>query len=490
MARVELPITGGYYISRSLPISAQECKNLYVHINQGGGLAEESLYGTPGANQLATSGDVTETNRGAHVKDDLPYFVNGNTLYVLNRTLDALSVEQFSFAALGTIEGEGRVSMADNGTQLCVLVPGGKGYIYNEAAGTPFQEIVDADFTANGAPQQVVYIDGFFLFTTDEKKFIVSALNDGLSYNALDFGTAEADPDKIVAPVVSRNQLFICGAETIESFQNIGGSVNVGAGFPFQRLEGGGFSIGIFSPFSLVSVSNNFMFIGGATNEAPSVYIFTGADVLVVSTDAINVLLEALTADQLENVFALTYSEGSARFVAWTLPTTTIVYDLTSKRWHERKSFDIVDDVSSEFRWRANSAIKAYGRILVGDNQDGRVGEIDLDILDEYGQNILRAIATLPFSNRGERILVPSIELTIESGVGNSTDPDPVISMDRSKNGKTFSDKRTRKAGRVGESDSRAIWRRNGRASRFEVFRWTMSDKVKWVLIKMEADIL
>lgn len=485
MPKIDLPFTGGYYVSRSLPISNQQCKNLYVHINTGGGLAPESLYGTPGSNQLATTGGTGEANRGGHVKNDVPYFVNGNTLYVLNRTVDAQDVETFNTVALGTIEGDGRVSMADNGTQLCILVPGGKGYIYNEAAGTPFEEITDVDFRANGDPQQVVYIDGFFLFTTDQKKIIISALNNGLAYNALDFGTAEADPDKIVAPIVNNNQLFVGGSETFESFNNVGGS-----GFPFQRLEGGGFSVGVFSPFSLINVSSTFMFVGGATNEAPSVYAFTGSGFAIVSSDAINVLLEKLTAEQLENVFAMSYSEGAARFVAWVLPETTIVYDLTSKRWHERGSYDIVDDVTSEFRWRANSAIKAYSRILIGDSQDGRIGEIDLDILDEYGQNILRTISSLPFSNRGESIKVPSIELTLESGVGNATVPDPVISMDRSKDGKTFSDRRTRRAGKVGEYDHRAIWRRNGRAARLEVFRWTMSDKVKWVLIKVTANIV
>lgn len=485
MPRIDLPLTGGYYVSRSLPISNQQLKNLYVHINEGGGLAPESLYGTPGSNQLATTGGTGEANRGGHVKSDVPYFVNGNALYVLNRTVDAQDVETFNAVSLGTIEGDGRVSMADNGTQLCILVPGGAGYIYDESAGTPFEEITDGDFRANGEPQQVVYIDGFFLFTTDEKKIIISALNNGLAYNALDFGTAEADPDKIVAPIVNNNQLWVGGSETFEPFNNVGGS-----GFPFQRLEGGGISVGVFSPFSLINVSGTFMFIGGATNEAPSVYVFTGSDFAIVSSDAINVLLEKLTAEQLENVFGMSYSEGAARFVAWVLPETTIVYDLTSKRWHERGSYDIVDDVTSEFRWRANSAIKAYSRILIGDSQDGRIGEISLDILDEYGQNILRTISSLPFSNRGESIKVPSIELTLESGVGNATVPDPVISMDRSKDGKTFSDRRTRRAGKVGEYDHRAIWRRNGRAARLEVFRWTMSDKVKWVLIKVTANIV
>ena len=482
MTKTQLPITNGFYIGRSLPVSAQECKDLYVHIVKEGGFANEVLYGTSGANQLATSGESLHVNRGGWTKNKIPYFVNGENLYRLNRTVSAAGVESFDLEGLGTIPGEGRVSMANNNTQLCILVPGGDGYIYNEDAETPFQQIIDADFKANGNPRHVVFIDRYFLFTTDTNKLIISALNDGLSYNALDFGSAEADPDEIIAPVVLDNELYIGGRETFEPFRNIGGS-----GFPFARIAGGVESIGVTAPFSLIKASKSFFFIGGGVNDEPSIYKFDGTSMSLLSNDGIDELLQELTEVQLENVFAWTYSQGGARFIGWTLPTTTIVYDIVSSKWHERKSFDIIDEVSAEFRWRANSVIKAYNRILVGDNQDGRVGEIDLDIYSEYDQNILRSVVTMPFSNIGDRLLIPSIELTIESGVGNEND---VIRMERSIDGKTWTDGRTRKIGSVGKNKNRLIWRRNGRAARFELFRFTTSAKAKIVFIKLEANIL
>lgn len=455
---------------------------MYVHINQGGGLSPESLFGTPGALQLATSGIDQQVNRGSHVMDGIPFFVNGSSLYRLDRTVGPQGGESFSLTILGTVEGEGRVSMADNGTQLCILSPGGKGYIYNESA--IFEEIIDGDFRANGNPQHVIFIDEYFLFTTDTKKFIVSALNDGLSYNALDFGTAAADPDAIVAPVVNNNQLYICGSETIEVFRNQGG-----ANFPFVRVEGGAISTGAFAAFSIQSSADTFFFIGGSENDAPSAYVLSGGGVSIISTDAIDGLLAELSEDQIENVFGWHYSQNGSFFVGWTLPTTTIVYDLTAKRWHERKSFAVVNNVAEEFRWRANSVTKGYGRILVGDALDGRVGELDLDHFDEYGQNIIRVVSTLPFSNLGSSIRVPSIELTVESGVGNATDPDPLISFDWSKDGKTYTDKRERSFGRIGDFIRRLIWRRNGRFPRMAVFRFTSSDKVKQVWIKLKANI-
>lgn len=496
MPAVELPIATGFYISRSLPIAAQECVNWMPSAVQGPGLAETVLYGTPGIHQLATTGAIGETNRGAHVKNGISYFVNGTTLYNMIRTILG-GVETFVTNSLGTIPGSNRVSMADNGTQLCVLVPGGtvgggvNAFIFNEDDGTPFQAITDPDFLANGAPQYVAYIDGFFAFTTDSKKFIVSALNDGLAYSALDFGTAEADPDDIVAPIVYSNQLFIGGSETIEVFQNIGGG-----GFPFQRVEGFVMPTGVKAPLSLVKgglgkKDATFYFIGAGENESPTIQRFTGSATEIVSTDGIDVILESFSDVEITAAFGFSYSQSGGRFIGFTIGTSTIVFDATLGLWHERRSSVDVPGVGpDDVRWRANSLIQAYGRILVGDSEDGRIGELDIDFVDEYDREIIRIVATVAFSNLGKSLSVPGLELTMESGVGDFETRDPKIRLQTSKDAKIFSDPITRSIGRVGEYTHRVIWRKLGRFARFAVFRFTMSDKVKAVIIKLEANIV
>jgi hypothetical protein len=379
----------------------------------------------------------------------------------------------------GQIVGSGRVSMADNGTQLLLLVPGGNGYIYNHVADT-FAQITDADFTANGNPQQVVFIDGFFCLTTDTKKFIVSALNDGLAYNALDFGTAESDPDEIVAPIVFKNQLFIGGSQTIEAFQNIGG-----ADFPFQRT-GLFLSKGISSPFSIQSIQDTFVFIGAGANESPAIWALSGNNVSKISTTAIDKELSALTETQILQIYSWAYAEKGAYFVGFALPSTTLVYDTISQRWHERKSF--ID--GSLGAYRVTALVRAYNQLWAGDLADGRVGLLGQNIYTEYGEKIRRAIVTQPFQNNMESFVLPEIELTVESGVGNSSAVDPQVGLERSVDGKLWSDARYRSIGKVGEYNRRVIWNRNGRASRFELFRFTISDPVKPVFIQMTADIV
>lgn len=478
MPIVEIPIASGFYESESLPISAQECVNWYPNIVQAAGLSRETLFGTPGSVQLATTGLLENQNRGAHVKNGLAYFVNGDALYILNRIIAADATETFTATSLGTVEGVGGVSMADNGTQLMILVPGGKGYVYDESAGTPFLEITDADFTANGAPQYVVFIDGYFAVTTDSKKWIISALNDGNNWDALDFGSAESDPDDIVAPIVFRNKLFITGSETTEAFQNAPN----GSGFPFIRSNIF-MSKGCFAPNTLISAHNTFMMIGGGVNEAPAIWEFTGSSFKKISTTAIDNVLSGFSKEIISESFSFSYADKGAYFIGFTIDDFTIVYDVITQRWHERKSH--IDD--NDVRWRVNSLVTAYGRVLVGDSQDGRIGELNSDTYTEYSENIRRVIATQPFSNMGNSIKVSSIELTTESGVGNADRPDPVVSLDVSRDGKKFTYERSRGMGKIGENDRRAIWYRNGRFPRFVVFRWKFSDPVKPVLIKAEA---
>jgi hypothetical protein len=168
------------------------------------------------------------------------------------------------------------------------------------------------------------------------------------------------------------------------------------------------------------------------------------------------------------------------------LPSTTLVYDTTSQKWHERKSL-ISGAIGVS---RISSVVKAYNRILCGDIVDGRVGELDAEVYTEYGNTITRTIATQPFQNNMQSVFFPSLELTVESGVGNAAVEDPQIVMERSLDGKTWSGAIARGLGKIGEYNRRAIWRRNGRAGRFEVFRFTLTDAVKPVIIQLTANII
>ena len=446
-------------------------------------LAQESLFGTAGAIEHANTGVLNQQNRGALSMRGIAYFVNGDALYRLNRVVNIGLPVKFTTTSLGTIEGTGRVSMATNGTQLFIMVPGGKGSIWvqNTTTFTPDIDAIDPDFTANGNPQYVVFVDGYFLLTTDTRKFIISGLNDGLAYNALDFGTAEADPDDIVAPIVYKNQVFIMGTDGAEVFQN----QPAGAGFPFQRIEGFILDKGLSSPFSLILGDNTFRYVGSGVNESPSIYELQGNKVVKISNTAIDSVLQDLTDTEISNIFAGHYGFNGQYFTHFTLPSEVFEYNSISQRWHQRRS-SIGGGLDA---WRASSLVTAYGKLWIGDRIDGRIGELNEDTYTEYGETIYRQVDTMPFAANGNSFRVSSLELTVESGVGDFTTTNPLMRMSRSIDSKTITDELTKSMGKIGEYTKRQIWKRLGRVARFEMFRFVMTDPVKPVIIKLQARI-
>lgn len=487
---VDVPVSQGYYQADSLAIGNQECVNLVPVVQQVNVLSGRQLIGTPGLRQVATVGYTADhINRGAHVLAGIPYFVQGNRLYQLQRSF-VTGTEVFSLHEVGvssvSITGTGRVSMADNGTQLMVLVPGGAGYIYNKDTDV-IQRILTGPFAIGSGflPKYVVFIDGYFAVSTDQKVWFVSALNDGTTWNILDFGSAEADPDPIVAPIVYNNQIFMTGSETTEGFQNIGG-----AGFPFQRSNVF-LDKGCYAPFSLVSTNQRFFMIGGGTNERPAVWAYSEGSYQRISTNAIDEVIGSYTDAELEATFALTWAGRGQYFVSFTFPDRTFTYNTSTGMWHEQKSS--IDDAlgdPQQVRWRVNSLVTAYGYLLAGDSEDGRVGIVDTDVYTEYEDNlIVRVFTPQPLSNQGKSFRMTKAELTMEAGVGNGV-PDPVVSMAISEDLKTFYYERNRRIGAIGRYGQRTIWRKLGRVPRFASLKFRISDPVKPVIMKLEVDVV
>jgi hypothetical protein len=470
MAIVSLPIFGGSYATKSKLFSAQQLTNFYYVPAQGAALSDGYIIGTDGITQVATIGNYRNVSRGSLVMDGIGYYVQGERLVRLNADM--------TLTDLGEIAGEDRVSMATNGTQLMILNDLGDGYIFE--AGT-LTDITAPGFTDNGIPQIAVYFDGYFICSTDEKKFIKSDIDDGFVWNPLDFSRADGDPDEIVAPLSFRGQLYMLGAITGEAFQNVGG-----ADFPIAKIKGLIINKGLSFRHAVVSASDSFFWIGAGENESPAVWSSNGQSADKISTDAEDFIIRGeLQKEGIQNTFGFYYAQDGAYFVGFSLPTKTIVYELMAKRWHMRES--IIDDISE--RWRVNSLCQVYGGIYVGDSQDGRIGKLSDDVYQEYGNSIISTWITQPFSKLGEYFSVPMLEVACESGVGTREDPNPQIRLSWSKDGRNFSDERPRALGKVGEYLRRAIWRRLGGFSRLAVMKLVISDNCKKIILKMEADI-
>ncbi|MEE8207793.1 MAG: hypothetical protein V3T88_02370, partial [Nitrosomonadaceae bacterium] len=167
----EFPIAAGFYEDASRPIASQECINWIPQVPQANALSAAQLIGTPGISSFADSGNTP--TRGSHVLNGIAYKVTGTTLFSVN--------SDGTTTSLGTISGEIKVSIADNGVQMLIVVPGGDAYTFTVAGGLAI--ITDTDFTTTlGPSQQVVFVDGFFVHFNNASAastspiFFVSAL--------------------------------------------------------------------------------------------------------------------------------------------------------------------------------------------------------------------------------------------------------------------------------------------------------------------------
>ena len=472
MPIVDLPVYGGSYATKSKLFSSQRWVNMYYSPAQGAALSDGMAVGVEGVSQVATAGDFRYPSRGCLVMDGIPYRVQGGTLQRQNAD-DTLT-------NLGVIAGEERVSLATNGTQLMVVNELGNGYIYDKDTSL-LTAISSTAFTGdNGKPLSVCYASGYFVCPTDEKKFIGSAIDDGLSWNALDFSRADGDPDKIVSDLSFRGQLYMLGETTTEGFQNVGG-----ADFPWAK-NGILINKGLSFRHAVVVTSDAFFWLGAGVGETPAIWFSTGQDAKKVSTDAEDFFIRGeLTKEGIENTFAFSYSLDGSYFVGFTFPSKTIVFNITSQRWFERES--LIDGLA--YRWRANCLCQAYGSIYIGDFKDGRIGKLDDSLFTEYDGLLVSKWIGQPFYNSGKPIFIISVKVTCEAGVGNALSTDPKIRLAFSTDGRTEGYERERSLGKVGEYHRITKWNRCGRFDHIVMLILTMSDKAKRMILKIEADI-
>ncbi len=484
MAVVTLPIAQGFYASESLPLSAQRCVNMYPSIPETSTITDGNLFGSAGLELLADAGEGN-ANRGSHVFNGIPYFVNGSSLYRLNLSLDAIGNETWSLVNLGAIAGESRVSIADNGSQMCIVSPDVASQFNAVIVDTSdvITAISDGDF--DGPVSGVNFVDGYFQFDkTDGNKFFISALRDGLSYNALDFANAESDPDPIVGSVVYRNQLFVFGSETMEGFQNAGGT-----GFPFVR-SGVIERKGLISRASLTESEGLLFWLGGTSRERPQILMYDGGRPVAISTRAIEFSIRKHSRAELEAVFSWDYSEDGSSFVAFTFPDTTFIFDLSTQRWHERQSRN-EEGLPTQFR--ASNIVDAYSFLLAGDIFNGNIGRLSKETLTEYGETINREVILPPFDNRGDTTAINRFELVAETGVGllpEQQGDDPEVRLLFSDDGgRTFDGPFTESLGVIGDYDHRVYWNGLGSFRRSRMFKLSISDPVRISFIKAEVDI-
>lgn len=460
------PILGSSYVARSVNAADNRMVNLFPEIIPEGGKEPAFLQRCPGLTLWNTVG--AGPIAGMHAMTDgngypLLLIVSGQNLYRSTAGAAPVLVGGVPF-----LSNTG-VNFADNGTQVMIASVDLAAYIYNINTNA-LVRITDGDFP--GA-RTVAYLDGFFVFNvgyhptdpTLSQQVWCSDLLDGTSVTPLNFASAEASPDGVIAVCASFGELWVFGADTTEVWYNAGT-----AGFPFAPIKGAYMETGCVSADTVQKLDNTIFWLGRDARGQGIVYKANGYRAERVSSHALEwQLYQYSQSYDLNTIRAFTYQQNGHAFYVLCFPETALgyltwVYDVATGVWHERASYS----AGTMIPHRGNCSTFAFNKNMVGDRENGKVYYFDPTLYSDAGTDTkwLRSWRALPSGqNNLKRTAHHSLQLDCETGVQNAGEPvaDPQITLKWSDDGgHTWSNGTTISMGASGNYSKRVIWRRLG----------------------------
>lgn len=462
---MKMDFLGAAYASRSLPLAAQTLVNLFYEPAPPGSAEQGMFYGSPGLKLLTTLG--TGPVRGADYASGYGWVVSGSELY---------RVDSYGVATLvGTVPGSGRVTIVHNDTQLVVMHS--EGWHVATISDLSYGAVPDAPTTAQGA-----YQDGYVVFPNTNGTYGWTAIGNAQSIDALDFASAEAQPDPIVSVLSDHRELWLFGDDTTEIAQTSGD-----ADLVFTRTAM--IEYGCAAKYSPAKSDNTVFWLGKNRHGQGIVYRADGYNPARISTHALE--LAVSTYGDLSEAWGYCYQQEGHTFYVLTFPGhATWAYDASSQRWAQLAYRNTT--TGDLERHRANAYYFLRGAHIVGDYETGALYELDLDTYTDNGDPIYRERAWSVVETLGKWIRHEGLQLVAEMGVGLDGSPpvgtDPMWRLQWSDDGcRNWSNARELRLGASGQYRNRAFARRLG-LSRNRVYRIWTSDPVKLAVYGANLD--
>jgi len=466
--RVSLPLNGPTKEDRAIQSNAQRSINMYPAVKHGDSKSDLVLYSHPGYKFTKTVGTGPIRNNPVKFSSKI-WWVSGTDLY----SQDTAGL----FTNVGTLSTSGsRVVMAP-GRNVMMLVDGTNGY-YTD--GSTLTLITDADFPAS--PTHVTYKDGYFIVnnSTTDDWYINTTTESAVNWDALDFATDAAKPDKTLAVIAHANNIYAMGEDSIQAYFNSGN-----ADFPFDAYPGS-MPIGIDAPFTAVSTPLGLAWLGGTSDAGgKAIYLANGMQHSQISDPDLTWQINQLSTTS--NAIAWMRRQGGNTFYEITFPTA-------GRTW----SLNLEDNAfPSELKsYGYNRTIGAgcgfiNGKTYVGSYLNGDIFELDFATYADGSNPFIRKRVTRVFHKDGLGMTFRSIILDPESGVGLITGQgsDPQVMMRYSVDGgRTWSSELWRSLGAIGQPEYKPTWTNLGHGYDW-VFEFACSDPVKFNLFNLFADL-
>lgn len=474
MRRIPFPLES--YQHQSPPLSCKQLLNFYAEKAPSDARSEAALISTPGMSVYQTIGTgpivtMSEQNPGS------TYVVSGDHLWRIRYTIDGQLVEDMGYIGVpdsGVIPDYATMITIACSMTACVVCVPPRAYVCGHGPGDTLNQI-GGDFPGAAS---VTWHDGYFVYTsyTNFDQFFISAINDPLDYDALDFASSEALPNVLRRVISFGGDLWLLGERGIEIWTDVGN-----ADFPFRRRAGGVIPFTVASPRSVATGDNSVFWIGADDN----VYRSVGYNAKRISTHAEEARIRTQPPSSTGHTggyatqSAMFWMHDGHAFYALNFPHMTVVYDCSTGAWHDRES------PGADGRWRAGSSAHYGDFVIWGDTLSNKVMFAASGLDTEDGVVVPRTVTMPPLWATTRRAFCSRLE--IEMQVGDGATPAEVSLTWSDDGGFTWNGgPRTLSTGPVGDRRHRVYATRLG-SFRQRVYRIQISRHA--TLYAVDADI-
>lgn len=344
------------------------------------------------------------------------------TLITGNATLSAASVGASSAAGVVTVTQSGAIG---NATVLSAIITGtgNETVTFNPSSGqlsggtgTPGINFTGAPLAYNGGgnlpqPNSVAQQDGYFFFTIADGQVFATQLN-SLTLNPLTYITIseKADVTLLRGIPFSGVMLFFTTGHCSIWYD----AANAAPAFPYARqtmLE-----YGLVQSAAIAGFETGFSELLWVAQDY-GIYWLTAGSLAPVKVSPPD--LDRLIKAQVE---AGNLLEAGCSIIAgkkfWHIssPGWTWEFNLSTKRWHERWSYN----AGSYGRWRAVGGHPAFNKWLVGDTLSGNLLYVDENNYTENGSPMLSRIESGPVKAFPQQLSIARADFDFDMGVGEA----------------------------------------------------------------------
>lgn len=386
--KVPLQIVGQSYEHRSRAFSIQKTMNLIPQAELTGA-AQSSLTSWWGTTSFSTG---TGKNRGQTNFNGELYKVTDKKLYKIS----SAGVQ----TSLGSINGGERCIFANDGTNL-IITTGGTGY---QLTGTTLTTISDPDFQGGNS---CTFLNQRMIYDGDGGKFQWSEVGDPDNIAPSNFATGESAPDDTIRVFAWREQLYLFGERTVETWYN-----STSGSTPFLRVQNATMQVGLGAVHSVGATDEYVYFLG----DDRKVYRFSATQPQNITSIAVSHQLDKL-GDLSTAVADIVRIEGQSFYIL-TAQGKTFAFNEEANAW-----FNLSTGADEE-AYGFNSFVEVYSKRLCADG--GNVYELDIDAYENDGETIINERIFGPITSKdlglgNSRVIMSRLWLEIEAGVGLET---------------------------------------------------------------------